>query len=225
MPGFGHVLDVIAQLDQRRKLPEVLEAEQLQEFLGSRIDQRAARNIAPAGDSQETPFDQTLQHASAIYAAYGLDIRPRARLLVGNDRHRFDRRARQPLRSFLEQPLDEGVMLRGGSQLPAAGNLGQTYPTPRVVLAHCLEGIEDLITRRALDGLTHPLDLKGIAGCEKQRLYDRFESLDRPQAALSIEGTVIVEAQILFVEDFDVLEAHGPSPCSSKLPVSCTAEV
>ncbi len=66
------------------------------------------------------------KHRTAVDAADVVDLGPRDRLAVGDDRQRLQHRARQPLRLARDQPRHPGRVVGVGPQVPAARDLTTT---------------------------------------------------------------------------------------------------
>ena len=73
---------------------EVVQPEPDQEFLGGRVEKRPADDLLAADDLDQVPLEQRVEHARRVDAADLGDLDRGDRLLVGDDRERFERTAR-----------------------------------------------------------------------------------------------------------------------------------
>src|SRR3990172_9830325 len=100
-------------LAQRRQVLRLLQPEVLQEPERRAVQVRPPGRRRPPYLRHQPASLQRRQHAVAVHAPDRLDGNARNRLLVGDDRQRFQRRVRQPV-VFLQpqEPLDEWGRLR-----------------------------------------------------------------------------------------------------------------
>src|SRR4051812_28143201 len=75
-----------------RQVLKAVEAEKLEEAFGGAVEDRAPGFFGAAGDFDEVLFHQRAYRLAARDATDRLDIGAEDRLLVGNDRQRFQRR-------------------------------------------------------------------------------------------------------------------------------------
>src|ERR1700687_250058 len=112
------------QLLEAGQLVEIAQAEAHQKFFRCFVQNLPADDFFAARGGDQALVEQRFQHAGRVHAADFADFRRRDRLLVGDDRERFERGHGKAQRRT--QALDEAahyvVMLRLGIHLVAAGD-------------------------------------------------------------------------------------------------------
>ena len=122
------LLGELLELAQRGQRVEILQGEELEELAGGAVEDRPAHLFLLPDDLDQPAIEQRLEHRARVDAANVLDLRPRDRLPVGDDRQRLDRRAGEPLGLHLEEAPHVLGRARRGAQLPAAADLVQHEP-------------------------------------------------------------------------------------------------
>ena len=96
-----------------------------QELVRRRIEQRPARPFAPAGGADPARVHQHVERALGnLHAADRLDLGAADRLVIGDDRQRLGRRARQPAR-LLARAAQQMREVGRGLEMPAPAALDQ----------------------------------------------------------------------------------------------------
>ena len=99
---------------ERGHFEDRVQPEVLQKLWRRRVQDWAARTIGAPGFQDQTLVQQALQHAVAVDAADGVDLRARDRLLVGDDRQGLESSTAQMGRRFQSQEaLNQLGKLRG----------------------------------------------------------------------------------------------------------------
>ena len=131
--GLQRFDDICArdELGDRREVVERRQAQLLEERCGRPEQDRLARALI-ASDLVDVPAGlQRAQHTVGVDAADRCDLRTGDRLLVGHDRKRFERSARQPGSLIVEQEtFDVGREIVGGLIAPSAGDVDQLEAVP-----------------------------------------------------------------------------------------------
>src|SRR5207248_7323864 len=107
-----------------REVAEILEPEANQELLRRGLEEWAADDVLAADDLDQMPLEQRRQHARRVDAADLADLERGDRLLVGDDRERFQTLNGELLRrALVEQSAHPLVQLGARDDLVAAGDL------------------------------------------------------------------------------------------------------
>src|SRR5437660_6605700 len=118
-----------------RQIADVPQPEGDQELARGLEQVGPARRFLPAGDAHESPLEQVVEHALGVHAADRIDLGARHRLLVRDDRQRFEGRARQPApRSSARQTDEPGRDLGPGGHAVAATHLDDLQPLARTAI-------------------------------------------------------------------------------------------
>src|SRR5512133_3400745 len=192
----------LVELAERRERREILQGEELQELAGGPVQDGAPRLLLLPEDLDELPLQERLHDGAAVDRADLLDLRPRDRLPVRDDRERLERGAGQPLRLDPEEPAGEVRVEGRRPELPAAGHLVQDDAAdPLAVVAR--ELIERLGQPLLVDPGRAPelLDAERPLGDEEERLDDRADPLGREAARRRLQ---LVERLLLLVGDVDL---------------------
>ena len=100
---------------------------------GGGVDERPPRRLAPAGRPHPARLHQHVERALRdLDSADRLDLGAADRLVIGDDRQRLDRGARQPPGLVALAPEDEGEVGRG-LEMPAPAALDQLDPAPVIM--------------------------------------------------------------------------------------------
>ena len=107
-----------------RQLVEMTQAEMIEEVLGGRVEQGAARHFGAARDLHQTPVEERLHDAVDGDAAHGLHVGAGDRLSVGDDRKGLEGRRAESggLRLGIERAEPRSVARCAGEE-PARGGL------------------------------------------------------------------------------------------------------
>ena len=123
----------LAVLAERRQLAQIAQAEEIEELLGGSIEDGPAHVLLLAQDADQRPIHEQAQCGRRIDTANLVDLGPRDRLAVRDDRERLELSTRQTDRSARDQLLHPGGELRVGTELVAARDLLQRDATIREI--------------------------------------------------------------------------------------------
>ena len=142
---------------------------------GRAVDERPARLLLLAQDADQVPVEQDVQRARRVDPADVVDLRPRDRLPVGDDRQGLELGARQPHRPPRDQLLHPGREPALGAEHVAAGHALQR-DAAALVVGHQLVD-RGLDPRGVLDPgqLAQPLQRHRLVRGEDQGLDQRLE--------------------------------------------------
>ena len=177
------------QLLGPRELAEIAQAEIVEELARRAIEQRPADDLGAAANRDQIPLHQRGEHRARVHAANGFDLALRDRLLVGDDRHRLQRRARQPgALASPEQAADPlGVLRRGDEQMPARDLAQLDARLAALVLGiETLQGLRHL-GRRSIERFREQGQRQRLVRGEEQRL-ERGPKIRRGHGAHSLHG-------------------------------------
>jgi hypothetical protein len=123
---FAEVVDIAREIIQPRQLRKRLEPEDALEHRRRAVLDRAADAVVAPRFGNQPALDQARHGRIGRHAADPRDLRPRHRPQVGDDRHRLQRRLRQPaLHGPLEQPTARLGRIPRCTEGPAARHLLQ----------------------------------------------------------------------------------------------------
>src|SRR5688572_17005080 len=109
-----------------------------EESAGGGVGERPARRLAAAGRADPARLHQHVQcPLRDLDAAYRLDLGPADRLVIGDDRQRLDRGAREAAGLVPLAAKDVGEVGRG-LEMPALAALDQFDPPARIMAAQLL---------------------------------------------------------------------------------------
>ena len=159
----------------------------LEELARRAVEHRAARRGLPADHPDEAPLEEVRQHALGPDAAELLDLRPRDRLAVGDDRERLHRRPRQP--ALQPEPLqahEQRRVLGPRDQAHPPPTSATARPRPRLLArrAESASTAARALERVDLENLGDPLERQRRVGGEEERLQ-----LAQPLRASPLPGS------------------------------------
>ena len=132
------------QIVDTRQVAARAEAEVSQEFLRCRIEQRPAGALPAPGRPHPAGIHQHVERALRdLDAADSFDFGSGDRLVIGDDRQRLGRGARQPPR-FLARAAQEMREVGRGLEMPTAAALDQLDPAALVMRGELAERDLDL---------------------------------------------------------------------------------